>query len=41
MCLLGLSLNAIASWWWADPLAAYVLVVYGGREAWTIARGDH
>jgi len=39
--LLGLLLNAVAGWWWADPLAAYVLVVYGGREAWVIARGDH
>jgi divalent metal cation (Fe/Co/Zn/Cd) transporter len=39
--LLGLSLNAVAGWWWADPLAAYVLVVYGGREAWVIAHGDH
>jgi divalent metal cation (Fe/Co/Zn/Cd) transporter len=31
--LLGLVLNAAASWWWADPLAAYVLVYYAVREA--------
>jgi divalent metal cation (Fe/Co/Zn/Cd) transporter len=36
--LLGLLLNAVANWWWADPLAAYVLVYYGGREAWEILR---
>lgn len=38
--LLGLVLNAVAGWWWADPLAGYVLVYYGSREARTIARGD-
>ena len=31
--LLGVLLNAAAGWWWADPLAALVLVVYGTREA--------
>ncbi len=31
--LTGVVLNAAAGWWWADPLAALVLVVYGGREA--------
>lgn len=31
--LLGLLPNALAGWWWADPLAGYVLVFYGGREA--------
>jgi len=33
--LLGLVLNSTAGWWWADPLAAYVLVYYGTREART------
>jgi divalent metal cation (Fe/Co/Zn/Cd) transporter len=36
----GLILNAIAGWWWADPLAAVgvaVLALREGREAW---RGD-
>jgi divalent metal cation (Fe/Co/Zn/Cd) transporter len=31
--LTGLILNAAVDWWWADPLAAYVLVVYSVREA--------
>jgi divalent metal cation (Fe/Co/Zn/Cd) transporter len=30
--LLGLLLNALAGWWWADPLAGYVLVFYALRE---------
>ncbi len=30
--LLGLSLNSIAGWWWADPLAGYVLVFYALHE---------
>jgi divalent metal cation (Fe/Co/Zn/Cd) transporter len=30
--LLGLVLNAVAGWWWADPAAAYVLVYYAARE---------
>ncbi|OMB92871.1 cation transporter [Mycobacterium colombiense] len=30
--LLGLLLNSIAGWWWADPLAGYVLVSYALRE---------
>jgi divalent metal cation (Fe/Co/Zn/Cd) transporter len=39
--LLGLLLNALANWWWADPLAGYVLVYYGAREAWGILRSEH
>jgi hypothetical protein len=31
--LLGLALNAAAGWWWADPFAGLVIVVYAGREA--------
>jgi divalent metal cation (Fe/Co/Zn/Cd) transporter len=30
--LLGLVLNALAGWWWADPAAGYVLVYYAVRE---------
>ncbi len=30
--LLGLALNAIAGWWWADVAAGAVLVAYGLRE---------
>jgi uncharacterized membrane protein YkvA (DUF1232 family) len=34
--LAGLTLNATLGWWWADPLAGYVILFYGvkeGREA--------
>jgi len=31
--LLGLALNAVVGWWWADPAAGYVLVYYALREA--------
>jgi divalent metal cation (Fe/Co/Zn/Cd) transporter len=30
--LAGLVLNAALGWWWADPLAGYVLLAYGLRE---------
>jgi divalent metal cation (Fe/Co/Zn/Cd) transporter len=30
--LLGLLANAALDWWWADPLAALVIVYYGFRE---------
>ena len=35
--LLGLGANAVAAWWWADPIAALVVAavaVHEGREAW-------
>ena len=41
--LIGVVLNAAAGWWWADPLAALVLVVYAlweARHAWTDASAD-
>ena len=31
--LVGLTLNALAGWWWADPLAGLVIVGYAIREA--------
>lgn len=31
--LLGLSLNALIGWWWADPAAGLVIVYYALREA--------
>lgn len=37
--LLGLVLNGVADWWWADPLAGLVIVYYGLREgvaAWRV-----
>jgi len=39
--LVGLLLNHFFGWWWADPLAALVLVYFivrEGREAWNFAR---
>lgn len=39
--LVGLLLNALAGWWWADPVAALViaaLAVKEGVESW---RGEH
>jgi divalent metal cation (Fe/Co/Zn/Cd) transporter len=30
--LTGLALNAALGWWWADPLAGFVIVFYGLRE---------
>ncbi|HVW80191.1 MAG TPA: cation transporter [Mycobacteriales bacterium] len=39
--LIGLVLNAAFGWWWADPVAAYVLVYYAAREARAIFTGTH
>ncbi len=36
--LVGLLLNATAGWWWADPVAAYVILVYGLREGIMVLR---
>lgn len=36
----GLLLNALAGWWWADPLAGLVIVYYGIKEGWTALRGE-
>jgi divalent metal cation (Fe/Co/Zn/Cd) transporter len=30
--LLGVTLNSALGWWWADPAAGYVLVLYAARE---------
>lgn len=35
--LLGLGLHALLGWWWGDPVASLVIVIYGvkeGRHAW-------
>lgn len=34
--LLGLILNAVAGWWWADPAAGVVIIYYAVKEARTI-----
>lgn len=31
--LVGLVLNAVLGWWWADPLAGAVIIYYAAREA--------
>jgi divalent metal cation (Fe/Co/Zn/Cd) transporter len=31
--LAGLVLNAFVGWWWADPIAGYVILYYALREA--------
>lgn len=31
--LVGVTLDATLGWWWADPLAGYVIVYYAAREA--------
>ena len=39
--LIGVGLNALLGWWWADPIAGLVIVYYGlteGRTAWKHAR---
>ena len=39
--LLGLGLNAVLGWWWADPVAALAmlpLIVREGIEAWRAER---
>jgi len=30
--LAGLVLNAAIGWWWADPIAGYVILLYGAKE---------
>jgi divalent metal cation (Fe/Co/Zn/Cd) transporter len=37
--LLGLALNALFGWWWADPLAGLVIVYYGAKEGLAAWRG--
>ena len=38
--LLGLVLDLTLGWWWADPLAGYVIVYYAAREALSIFRSS-
>jgi divalent metal cation (Fe/Co/Zn/Cd) transporter len=38
--LVGLSLNALAGWWWADPAAALVIAGVAAREGRESWRGD-
>jgi divalent metal cation (Fe/Co/Zn/Cd) transporter len=36
--LVGLLLNALEHWWWADPAAGYVILAYGVKEAIGVLR---
>ena len=37
----GLLLNALAGWWWADPVAALIMVPIIAREGLEAIRGEH
>jgi divalent metal cation (Fe/Co/Zn/Cd) transporter len=37
----GLSLNAFLGWWWADPLAALVMVPIIAKEGVSVLQGRH
>lgn len=39
--LVGILLDTLAGWWWADPLAGLVIVYYAVREALAIFRHPH
>lgn len=39
--LTGLVLNETVGWWWADPLAGYVLLAYAAREVHAIFLAAH
>ncbi|HEX8127808.1 MAG TPA: hypothetical protein VF527_01820 [Pyrinomonadaceae bacterium] len=36
----GLALNALAGWWWADPVAALLMVPIIGSEGYKALRGE-
>ncbi|HZR92316.1 MAG TPA: cation transporter [Gaiellaceae bacterium] len=38
--VLGLLLNALAGWWWADPAAALAVAAVALREGWQRRRGE-
>lgn len=37
----GLGLNALWGWWWADPASALLLIPYLLKEGWEAWRGEH
>ncbi len=39
--LLGLGLNALLGWWWADPVAALVLIPFLLKEGWEAIFPEH
>lgn len=36
--LLGVGINALAGWWWADPVAGLLMVPWIAREGWEAVR---
>lgn len=38
--LIGLLLNTLFGWWWADPIAALVIVIFAVREGVEAWKGD-
>ncbi len=38
--LVGLALNALLGWWWADPVAGLAMTPIIAREGWLALRGD-
>lgn len=37
----GLLLNATLGWWWADPIAALIMLPIIVKEGWEALRGEH
>ena len=40
LLLLGLGLNALFGWWWADPVSALAMVPIIGNEAFRALKGE-
>lgn len=40
VALVGLGLNALLGWWWADPVAALAIAVLLVREGWEALAGE-
>jgi len=38
--LAGLLANALAGWWWADPVAAFAIAAGAAREGWQSWKGE-
>lgn len=38
--LIGLVLNSLFGWWWADPIAGLVIAAVAAREGWQAWHGD-
>lgn len=38
--LVGLALNATLGWWWADPIAALIMLPFIAREGWEAWEGS-